>query len=280
MSTLISQLGQQQNQRATGIAMAIHDLKGSLAVIAGQAKLLRAGKLGPLTEEQAGALADVVMACRQMEEKIARLLGPQSKVTEECLPVTQKSDLRKCVLDTYSLLRGEFAEQGLEFELDVCDAPLVLPFDPAMVRQVMVTLLENARHFTARGGRVKMNLSAEFWERRSSRFRAAFEGRSPKPNTPNCAQVTITDTGCGIAEENLERVFEAYYTTPAPGQMPGCGLGLAIAQRIVRAHAGKIWAESKKGVGSSFIFRLPLVPPIPEAEFAMRGPGSGEEQLA
>ncbi len=280
MSTLISQLAQQQNWKATGIAMAIHDLKGSLAVIAGQAKLLRAGKLGPLTEEQAGALADVVMACHQMEDKIARLLGPQAKVTEECMPVTQKADLRKCVLDTFSLLRGEFAEQGLEFELDVCASPLILPFDQAMVRQVLINLLENARHFTPRGGRVKLTLSPEFWERRSSRFRAAFDGRDTKAHTPNCAQVTITDSGCGIARENLERVFEAYYTTPAPGQMPGCGLGLAIAQRIVRAHSGKIWAESEPGVGSSFHFRLPFVPPLPEAEFAMRGPGAKEEQPA
>ena len=63
-------------------------------------------------------MADVVLACHQMEEKIARLLSPQNKVTLECRPAHQKADLRKCVLDTYSLLRGEFTEQGLEFEVD------------------------------------------------------------------------------------------------------------------------------------------------------------------
>jgi signal transduction histidine kinase len=280
MSTLISQIGPKREWNSTGIAMAIHDLKGSLAVIAGQAKLLRAGKLGPLTAEQAGALADVVLACHQMEEKIARLLSPQNKVTLECRPAHQKADLRKCVLDTYSLLRGEFAEQGLEFEVDVSELPLVLPFDPVMVRQVMLNLLENARRFTPRGGRVKMTLSEEFWERRNSRFRAAFEGRYPKTNLPNCAQVTITDSGCGIAAENLERVFEEYFTTPAPGFTPGSGLGLAIAKRIVSAHAGKIWAESEAGAGSTFSFRLPFVPPFPEAEFAVRGPGESEERPA
>jgi len=277
MSTLISQCGQQKKWKATGIAMAIHDLKGSLAVIAGQAKLLRAGKLGPITAEQVGALADVVTACRQMEEKITRLLGPQAKVTEECQPEAQKADLRKFVMDIYALLRGEFAEQGIEFELDVCDSPLVLPFDRAMVRQVLLNLLENARHFTPRGGRVRMTLHAEFWERRNPRYRAAYEGRYPVQNTPNCAQVTITDSGCGIAEENLERIFEAYYTTPAPGQLPGSGLGLAIARHIVLAHAGKIWAESEPGQGSCFSFRLPFVPPFPETKYPMHDTVTDEE---
>ena len=69
-------------------------------------------------------------------------------------------------------------------------------------------------------------------------------------------RVGVTDSGCGIAAENLERVFEEYFTTPAPGFTPGSGLGLAIAKRIVSAHAGKIWAESE-GRGSRFLFTLP-----------------------
>jgi len=70
--------------------------------------------------------------------------------------------------------------------------------------------------------------------------------------------VSVTDTGAGIAEEELERIFERFYKVDKSRSSRGTGLGLAIARHIVEAHGGSLWAESIEGRGSTFFFSLPL----------------------
>jgi signal transduction histidine kinase len=77
-------------------------------------------------------------------------------------------------------------------------------------------------------------------------------------------EISVTDTGIGLAPEDLERVFEAFYQVKSPeaGKTPGTGLGLSLVRRMVELHGGKVWAESKgPGWGSRFIFTLPAGQP-------------------
>lgn len=250
--------------------MAVHDLKGSLSVISGQAKLLTTGKLGALTPRQAAALADIVTGCRQMEEQIGRLLNPGGSGPNDWKPLQKKTDLRQCLLDVYNMMRPEFLENELKFDIELDERVLTFPFDGRLVRRVLQNLLENARRFTPPGGRVYVSAAPEFWERRSSRFRAAFRGSNAKPPSPNCAKIVVADTGCGVPTANHDAIFDEYFSTPAPGGQLSSGLGLAIARRIVMAHGGKIWVESDSGKGSRFCFYLPFVPPMPMDDAPMQ----------
>ena len=78
------------------------------------------------------------------------------------------------------------------------------------------------------------------------------------------AQISVTDDGNGIAEEDKEKIFEEFYRTGTAigSKQHGTGLGLSICRGIVQAHGGRIWVESRPGKGSKFVFTLPNYQPI------------------
>jgi signal transduction histidine kinase len=263
MSALASQYEEvKRNSKATRLAMAMHDLKGHLAVISGQAKLLRAGKLGAVTSPQVAALADIVSGCQLIDQQLSGILTAGIRESSPWEPVLATSDLRQCLLYVYNSLQAELADGQLQFEIKLCDLPMLFPFDAHLVTRVLMNLVQNARRFTPPGGCVKISLAPHFWERRSAQLPADFERRGRySRKLPNAAKIVVADSGCGIAHEYHQEIFEEYFSKPAPGGSASSGLGLAIAHNIVQAHGGKIWVESAPGKGSSFCFLLPYVAP-------------------
>jgi signal transduction histidine kinase len=239
--------------------MAVHDLKGLLAVISGQTKLVLAGKLGAVSPPQVRALSDVVSCCAILETQIASLLTHGLRNPAECEPVLAAADLRQCLIRVYTSLQAEFYERSLQLDINVGNLPMVFPFDTHLVTRVLMNLLENARRFTSPGGRVSISLEPHFWERRNTNLLAGSERRRRNhQDSPNAAKVVVADTGCGIAPEFQREIFEEFVSTPASESHASSGLGLAIARNIVQAHGGKIWVESSVGRGSRFCFVLPL----------------------
>jgi two-component system phosphate regulon sensor histidine kinase PhoR len=112
--------------------------------------------------------------------------------------------------------------------------------DQERIERLMVNLLHNAIKFTPSGGMIR--LSAEIHSENNNQF----------------ILFTLSDTGIGIPEEDLSRIFERFYKSDRARAGGGSGLGLSIAQHIVQIHEGRIWAESIEGKGSSFHFILPL----------------------
>jgi signal transduction histidine kinase len=134
---------------------------------------------------------------------------------------------------TTGLFRGRPVELALEVEPDL---PM-LDIDRTRIRQVVLNLLSNARHFTEQGHvliRAQRN-----------------EGD---------IVISVSDTGRGIPTDKLRRIFEEFYQVDNSMRRShdGAGLGLAISQRFVQAHAGRIWVESELGEGSTFYFSLPI----------------------
>ncbi len=252
-----------RKSKITPLAAAMHDLKGFVAAVSGQARLLQAGRLGPVTGAQHEALADILAGCRHIEEQIVRQLSSDARPggENEWKPVLKKTDIRKCLLDAFTLMRPEFLDAQITFEVQSWDGPLRVPYDARLIRRVLLNLLENARRFTASGGMVTISVTPEFWERRNQKYRQAFNTGSHKTMAPNCVKIVVADTGCGIEESEYANIFEKYYSTAAPGSASSSGLGLAISRKIVMAHGGKIWVESKPGEGSRFSFYLPFVAP-------------------
>ena len=126
--------------------------------------------------------------------------------------------------------------------LDILEKGMELParFDEDRIIQVLVNLISNAIKFTPMGGRI--TVSAKRGTGKSLSF----------------TQISVADTGIGISQEDLPRIFEEFAQVGEPGKEEGTGLGLAICRRIVRAHRGEIWAESVVGKGSTFHFTLPV----------------------
>jgi two-component system phosphate regulon sensor histidine kinase PhoR len=154
------------------------------------------------------------------------------QVVLECGPV----DVRAVLDRTVARLEAQAARAGVDLKLE---APGDLPQpigDVRRVEQVLVNLMHNAIKFTAPGGRITLG--------------ARLDG--------DRVVVSVADTGTGIAEEDLERIFERFYKTDKSRGSTGTGLGLAIARHIVEAHGGVLWADSVEGKGSTFYFSLPL----------------------
>jgi signal transduction histidine kinase len=115
---------------------------------------------------------------------------------------------------------------------------VVLAIEPDLVTQAVVILLDNAVKFTPKGGLVQVRLSA----------------------TPAEARVVVRDTGTGISQHDLPRIFDRFYRSEVSRTQPGSGLGLAIARQIAERHGGRIDVTSVVGEGSIFTLILPVEP--------------------
>ncbi|MGZ8607417.1 MAG: sensor histidine kinase [Actinomycetota bacterium] len=146
--------------------------------------------------------------------------------------------LRPLVARVLSEIEVTRSRHDVELAQDVPeDLPPVFA-DAERVHQVLFNLLDNAVRFTQAGGVVRVT---------AARHNGAVD-------------VTVADTGPGIAAEHLPRVFERFYRvdTARSREEGGTGIGLAIARSVVEAHGGRIWAESEPGKGSTFTFELPV----------------------
>lgn len=137
-------------------------------------------------------------------------------------------------------LRLQAERAGLTVELKFSSQLPMILVDPPRIEQVLVNLLHNAIKFTPRGG--KITLAAE---------------ENITPSAP-VIKFSVADTGVGISEDDLPRIFERFYKADRARSGGGTGLGLAIARHIVELHHGQIWAESREGKGSTFYFTIPL----------------------
>lgn len=152
-------------------------------------------------------------------------------------PKLVMGSLNGVVEETLKLLRPELENRGQEIVERPGRQLPEIPIDPVQIKQVLVNLVKNAMQAMTRGGRLTVQTGAG----------------------TEAAWVSISDTGPGIPEEKLNRIFDPYFTT----KKKGSGLGLLIVQRIVRDHGGKIDVESRPGEGTTFRIWLPLREPPP-----------------
>jgi signal transduction histidine kinase len=154
-------------------------------------------------------------------------------------PSLQRTSLNKIVVNVTQTRVGLASKKDIALtETLLQDVPLILADEDDLGRAIG-NLVDNAIHYTPRGGRVELE--------------TAKEGRF--------AVIIVRDTGIGIAESDLPNIFERFFRAENgrnadPG---GTGLGLAIVKRVVEAHSGKIDVESKVGSGTTFRVRLPLL---------------------
>lgn len=152
-------------------------------------------------------------------------------------PKTKPASLNDVVQKTLALLQPELDDRGHDIKSRLARQLPQAPLDATQIQQALVNLIKNAMQAMTKGGTLSLQTG---------------EGADG-------VWVSVTDTGGGIPEEQINRIFEPFYTT----KKKGSGLGLMIVQRIVRAHRGRIDLESHVGRGTTFRIWLPLHEPKP-----------------
>ncbi|MEX2448690.1 MAG: ATP-binding protein [Solirubrobacterales bacterium] len=219
------------------ISNAAHELRNPLAGISSAIEVLQeGGKDDPQALEHfLGRLAEDAERMNRLTKSLLTLARVESLGAGE----TEQVDLAAVVADTVEAVE---TPQHIELAVEV-EPGLAASADPTLLRQVMVGLLTNAFKHTPLPGRVTV--------------RGRREGDGD-------AMLEVIDTGPGIPEAEIERVFERFYRRDESRKQEGFGLGLAIAQRMVSVMGGEIGAHSVEGEGSTFWVRLPLAVPSRE----------------
>jgi signal transduction histidine kinase len=226
------------HMRTVWLSKIAHDLRSPLGIASGALSLIKEGALGDLTPDQdvwIGKSLDAVLHSTRLTEDIFDLSRLDEGQLRMHLETVELKNLLQTVFDAAKgLAWAEDVEISIEMEPELPEMAL----DPVRIKQVLFNLLSNAQKFTNAGTVI---LSAEYFPQNSA------------------VQISVADTGTGIASEHLGRLFDRFFRLEdeARTNQSGAGLGLAICRELVEMHGGQIWVESTPGVGSKFSFSLP-----------------------
>jgi signal transduction histidine kinase len=236
-----SRLLEEANQhKSEFLASMSHELRTPLNAIIGFSEVLLQRMFGELNPKQDEYLQDVLSSGRHLLSLINDILD-LSKVEAGRMELElARFDLPQALQDTLVLVRERAVRHGIDLQLDA-DARLGdLVADERKIKQVMLNLLSNAVKFTPEGGRVDVRAIP----------------------TDGGVEISVTDTGIGIAPENQELIFEEFRQVGGDyaHKREGTGLGLTLARKFVELHGGRLWVKSQLGQGSTFTFSVPERP--------------------
>jgi signal transduction histidine kinase len=243
-------------QKTVFLASAAHELKTPLAVIKGYYDLLLTSSLGRLTEKQRDILEESKESCERLVRLVSMFLNYSALESGKLVLQLRENDMRDCLDELAKRWLEAFQRKGVRLEASFDPSIPNFRFDYQKVQQAAANLLDNALKHTPGGGSVTLRALPHFWERRVVEASPVQERRRFRLPRPNSVEVSVADTGPGIAPEHHQEIFEDFVRVDR--NTTGMGLGLAIAKRLVQAHRGKIWVESEPAGGSRFTFLLPM----------------------
>jgi signal transduction histidine kinase len=238
------------------LAILAHELRNPLAPISNAIQILQ--RIGPQNPE-----------LRKLREMIDRQVRHMKRLVDDLLDVSRITQ-GKITLQSEPLELGALVQRAVESNMSVVDAhghhievsvpaePVQVRGDPVRLAQVVSNLVNNAAKFTPNGGRIEVSLTVA--DRR--------------------ARISVRDNGIGIEAQYLPHVFELFgqVRNPRPHSHDGLGIGLALVQRLVEMHRGRVEARSgKAGAGSEFVVELPLLAGEPAAAEPAATPAGNRE---
>jgi len=240
-----TELARVDDLRRRFLSAVAHELRPPLTVIKTFATVLTRNVHGPLNTDQSQVVDHIQIEADRLSHEIDKLLSLARLESSDFAPdraLVTVADIVRLIRKRLLARTGE-DRVSLVFDLNPPDAALVC--DARDISQALLALAENALKFSGDGGRVDV-------KSRVDGDRVTF---------------TVADTGVGIRQEDLERIFDMFVQIehPLTRRYGGSGIGLTYAARIVEAHGSKIQVSSEPGEGSTFSFALPI---SPEAETA------------
>lgn len=220
-----------------------HELRTPLNHIIGFTELVHDGQLGELNENQAEYLGDVLESSRHLLTLINDILDLSKIEAGKMNLALSEINVPDFLEETSGIIRDKCAEKNISLEIESDDEDIFIMADFVKLRQIMYNLLGNAIKFTGNDGLIRVV---------ARRIRQG-----------SFVSISVTDTGIGIKNEDLERIFSPFEQADdtISRSYQGTGLGLSLTRKLVDLHGGKIWAESNgEGKGSSFHVEIPLSP--------------------
>jgi signal transduction histidine kinase len=216
-----------------------HELRTPLNAIIGFSEVLGERMFGELNEKQDEYLKDIYASGQHLLSLINDILD-LSKIEAGRMELELADfDLPQAVENALVLVRERALRRGIALEQAIDPRLGGIQGDERKIKQVLLNLLSNAIKFTPDGGRIDV---------RAKRVNGSVE-------------ISVTDTGVGIAPEDQEAIFEEFRQVgTAAKKVEGTGLGLALSRKFVELHGGRIWVESQTGAGSTFTFTIPMWP--------------------
>jgi signal transduction histidine kinase len=229
-NAMAGQLDTQDEARRHLMADIAHELRTPLAVLQGKLEGLIDG-VYPRDNDQLQALLDDTRVFARLVEDLRTLATSEAGALALA---KEPTDIVALANDVGTSLAASASERGVTLGVST-DSPRdidPIALDPVRIREVLMNLVTNALRYTPRDGRVDIRIAL----------------------APASVELRVVDTGPGIAESELPRIFDRFYKGAGS---TGSGLGLTIARNLVEAHGGSIRAESKPGAGTSMIVSLP-----------------------
>jgi signal transduction histidine kinase len=219
------------------LAVMSHELRTPLNAITGYADLIEMGIHGPVTPEQRADLERIQRSQRHLTGLINGVLNYSRLEAGALYYEVQDVALDEVLATCEALIAPQLSARRLAMAFDGYDPALKVRADAEKLKQIVLNLLSNAVKFTEPGGRITLTCTPR----------------------PDAVAITVSDTGHGIAADQLERIFDPFVQVDARlvRTHEGVGLGLAISRDLARGMGGDITAESTPGAGSTFTLLLP-----------------------
>ena len=219
------------------LASMSHELRTPLNAVIGFSEVLLDRLFGELNDKQEEYLEDIRGSGRHLLELLNEILDLSKVEAGKMELELGNTSVREALEHGVAMVRERASRRGLSLDVVIDPDIDVVVADPLRLKQVILNLLTNAVKFTPTGGRVEVRARRVDGE----------------------IHVSVEDSGIGIAEDDLERIFESFQQGPrsVSGAAEGTGLGLTLSKRIVELHGGRLWVESRLGHGSTFTFAIP-----------------------
>ncbi|MDO8580248.1 MAG: GAF domain-containing sensor histidine kinase [Candidatus Omnitrophota bacterium] len=223
------------------ISAVSHELRTPLTSIKGYASLLMTGKLGNIPDQVRDRLEKINTHSDNLVKLINDLLDIARIESGRVEMTMRKVQLAHMIENVRDLLTPQIRDKNLQWELEIDPQLPEVELDSSQFERVFINLIGNAIKFTPEKGTITI--------------KAAHDN--------GWINMEISDTGIGISEEDMDRLFEEFYRVENPinQKVKGTGLGLSLAKKIVEAHNGKIWITSKLNQGTTFHFTIPVKQP-------------------
>ena len=215
-----------------------HELRTPLNAIIGFSEVLGERLFGELNEKQAEYTDDILTSGRHLLSLINEILD-LSKVEAGRMELELATfDLPLAIDNARTFVRERATKHGINLDVTIDERLGEFMGDERKIKQILLNLLSNAVKFTPEGGRIGINAR----------------------QTDGSVEISVTDTGVGIAPEDQPKIFEEFRQVGSDysHKVEGTGLGLTLAKKFVELHGGRIWVESEVGKGSKFTFTLPV----------------------